>query len=173
MCQPVAGPFYRAAGLSYLRYANICADLMRSVMKEPFKSKALARQSIQFRSSVWADGKQGASGEACVMQHSLCFFPVRQQWLASSSVSKSSPYACKQSLSTAQLVLRFSQALKQQQEVQSADCCGKTKCFDANSVLIDTMCIRPVVLAALLTVGTPTVSGASAAFSSFAQWLLS
>lgn len=61
MCQPVAGPFYRAAGLSYLRYANICADIMRSVMKEPFKTKALQRQAISFRSAVWSDGKQGPS----------------------------------------------------------------------------------------------------------------
>eukprot|EP00878_Enallax_costatus_P036194 GHUV01040561.1.p1 GENE.GHUV01040561.1~~GHUV01040561.1.p1 ORF type:complete len:135 (-),score=15.06 GHUV01040561.1:749-1153(-) len=62
MCQPVAGPFYRAAGLSYLRYANICADIMRSVMKEPFKTKALQRQTISFRSAVWSDGKHGPSG---------------------------------------------------------------------------------------------------------------
>jgi len=65
MCQPAAGPFYRAAGLTYLRYANICADMMRNVMKEPFKGKALSRQTIYFRSSSWADGKQSAPG--------LCF----------------------------------------------------------------------------------------------------
>lgn len=47
--------------MSYLRYANICADLMRSVLKEPFKTKAMQRQAIYFRSSTWADGKQGAS----------------------------------------------------------------------------------------------------------------
>lgn len=70
MCQPVAGPFYRAAGLSYLRYANICADLMRSVLKEPFKTKALQRQAIYFRSSTWKDGKQTPSGEDHEQQHS-------------------------------------------------------------------------------------------------------
>eukprot|EP00882_Tetradesmus_deserticola_P007509 GHRQ01007908.1.p1 GENE.GHRQ01007908.1~~GHRQ01007908.1.p1 ORF type:complete len:144 (+),score=14.45 GHRQ01007908.1:97-528(+) len=61
MCQPVAGPFYRAAGMTYLRYANICADLMRGVLKEPFKTKAMQRQAIYFRSAPWADGKQGTS----------------------------------------------------------------------------------------------------------------
>ncbi|GBF87981.1 hypothetical protein Rsub_00693 [Raphidocelis subcapitata] len=58
MSAPASGPFWRAAGMSYLKYANICADMMRGVMKEPFKSKALARQSIYFRSSKFADGKQ-------------------------------------------------------------------------------------------------------------------
>lgn len=62
MCQPVSGPFYRAAGLTYLRYANICADMMRNVLKEPFKSKALQRQTIYFRSSKWTDGKMDKAG---------------------------------------------------------------------------------------------------------------
>jgi hypothetical protein len=50
--------------MTYLRYANICADLMRGVLKEPFKTKAMQRQAIYFRSAPWADGKQGTSG-AC------------------------------------------------------------------------------------------------------------
>jgi hypothetical protein len=48
--------------MTYLRYANICADLMRSVLKEPFKTKAMQRQAIYFRSAAWTDGKQGTSG---------------------------------------------------------------------------------------------------------------
>lgn len=60
MCQAAAGPFYRAAGMSYLRYANICADLMRAVLKEPFKGKAEQRSLISFRASSWSDGKQSA-----------------------------------------------------------------------------------------------------------------
>jgi F-type H+-transporting ATPase subunit epsilon len=63
MCAPAAGPFYRAAGMSYLKYANICADLMRNVMKEPHKSQAAARSSIYFRASQWVEGKQGKPGE--------------------------------------------------------------------------------------------------------------
>ncbi|EFJ50791.1 hypothetical protein VOLCADRAFT_80163 [Volvox carteri f. nagariensis] len=60
MCPP-SGPFYRVAGMSYVRYANLCADYLRAVMKEPFKSKALQRETVYFRSSPIADGKQGAS----------------------------------------------------------------------------------------------------------------
>jgi F-type H+-transporting ATPase subunit epsilon len=62
MCAPAAGPFYRAAGMSYLKYANICADLLRAVMKEPHKGKAAARSSIYFRAASWAEGKQGKPG---------------------------------------------------------------------------------------------------------------
>ncbi|GLC40397.1 hypothetical protein PLESTM_001058100 [Pleodorina starrii] len=60
MCPP-SGPFYRVAGMSYVRYANLCADYLRAVMKEPFKSKALQRETVYFRSSPVADGRQGAS----------------------------------------------------------------------------------------------------------------
>lgn len=63
MCAPAAGPFYRAAGMSYLKYANICADLLRAVMKEPHKTKAASRSSIYFRASTWAEGKQGKPGQ--------------------------------------------------------------------------------------------------------------
>jgi F-type H+-transporting ATPase subunit epsilon len=52
--------------MTYLKYANICADLLRSVMKEPFKSKALQRQTIYFRSSTWHDHKQSPSGTRLV-----------------------------------------------------------------------------------------------------------
>jgi hypothetical protein len=48
--------------MSYLKYANICADLLRAVMKEPHKSKAAARSSIYFRAASWAEGKQGKAG---------------------------------------------------------------------------------------------------------------
>jgi F-type H+-transporting ATPase subunit epsilon len=63
MSAPASGPFWRAAGMSYLKYANICADMMRGVLKEPFKSKAMQRQSIYFRSSKFVDGKQTPPGE--------------------------------------------------------------------------------------------------------------
>ena len=63
MSAPASGPFWRAAGMSYLQYANICADMLRSVLKEPAKSKALQRQAIYYRSSKFVDGKQSAPGE--------------------------------------------------------------------------------------------------------------
>lgn len=61
MSSTASGPFYRVAGMSYVRYANLCADYLRSVMKEPFKTKAQARQVVFFRSSPYSDGKAGAS----------------------------------------------------------------------------------------------------------------
>ena len=50
--------------MTYLRYANICADFLRSVMKEPHKTKALGRQGIYFRSSPYTEGKQGTQSES-------------------------------------------------------------------------------------------------------------
>ncbi|MEW5319098.1 MAG: hypothetical protein WDW38_010268 [Sanguina aurantia] len=55
----MSGPFYRAAGMTYLRYANISADLLRNVLKEPLKAKAALRQTIHFKYSSYLDGKQG------------------------------------------------------------------------------------------------------------------
>ena len=57
------GPFYRAAGMSFLRYTNISADLLRNVLKEPFKTKAHQQQVIAFRYSPFVDGKAGTQSE--------------------------------------------------------------------------------------------------------------
>ena len=35
-----ASSFYRLAGLSYVRYANLCAEVLRASLKEPFLAKA-------------------------------------------------------------------------------------------------------------------------------------
>lgn len=57
------GPFYRAAGMTFLRYANISADLLRNVLKEPHKAKAQARQVISYRFSAYTDSKAGAQSK--------------------------------------------------------------------------------------------------------------
>jgi F-type H+-transporting ATPase subunit epsilon len=62
MSAPASGPFWRAAGMSYLKYANICADMLRSVLKDSYKAKALPQQAIYFRSSKFVDGKQSTPG---------------------------------------------------------------------------------------------------------------
>ena len=48
--------------MTYLKYANLCADMVRAALKEPMKAKAKAQEVIYFRSALWKDGvpqKQG------------------------------------------------------------------------------------------------------------------
>ncbi|XP_020109976.1 ATP synthase subunit epsilon, mitochondrial-like [Ananas comosus] len=52
-----AVPFWRAAGMTYITYSNICASLVRSCLKEPFKSEATSREKVHFAISKWAEGK--------------------------------------------------------------------------------------------------------------------
>lgn len=59
----LSGPWYRAAGWSYLRYSNVCADLLRSVLKEPHKTKAMQRQALNFKQVPYVDGKGGIPRE--------------------------------------------------------------------------------------------------------------
>ncbi len=49
------------AGMTYLRYANLCADMLRNALKEPHKAKAQARQVITYKYSPYSDGKQMAA----------------------------------------------------------------------------------------------------------------
>eukprot|EP00192_Tetraselmis_astigmatica_P023468 CAMPEP_0117657914 /NCGR_PEP_ID=MMETSP0804-20121206/5583_1 /TAXON_ID=1074897 /ORGANISM="Tetraselmis astigmatica, Strain CCMP880" /LENGTH=74 /DNA_ID=CAMNT_0005464397 /DNA_START=97 /DNA_END=321 /DNA_ORIENTATION=- len=60
MSTPIAASAYwRIAGMSYLKYANLCADMVRSAMKEgPAKSSAKAREAVYYKASSWANGKQ-------------------------------------------------------------------------------------------------------------------
>ncbi|CBI39016.3 unnamed protein product, partial [Vitis vinifera] len=41
-------PFWRAAGMTYISYSNICANLVRNCLKEPFKSEALTHEKVHF-----------------------------------------------------------------------------------------------------------------------------
>jgi F-type H+-transporting ATPase subunit epsilon len=43
--------------MSYLKYSNLCADMVRSALKEPARAKARAREIVYFRSATWKDGK--------------------------------------------------------------------------------------------------------------------
>lgn len=51
-----ASAYWRVAGMSYLKYSNLCADMVRAALKEPVKAKAKAREVIYYRSAVWKNG---------------------------------------------------------------------------------------------------------------------
>ena len=53
-----ASAYWRAAGMSYLKYANMCAGLVRGAVKEPLREGMKAREAIYYRSSKWEGGKQ-------------------------------------------------------------------------------------------------------------------
>ncbi|CAH8384429.1 unnamed protein product [Eruca vesicaria subsp. sativa] len=57
MASNAAVPFWRAAGMTYITYSNICANLVRNCLKEPFKAEALSREKVHFSISKWAGGK--------------------------------------------------------------------------------------------------------------------
>ncbi|XP_068658218.1 ATP synthase subunit epsilon, mitochondrial [Aristolochia californica] len=52
-----AVPFWRAAGMTYISYSNICASLVRNCLKEPFKTEALTREKVHFAVAKWINGK--------------------------------------------------------------------------------------------------------------------
>ncbi|KAK8673732.1 hypothetical protein V6N13_112047 [Hibiscus sabdariffa] len=57
MASNAAVPFWRAAGMTYITYSNICANLVRNCLKEPYKTEALTREKVHFSISKWTDGK--------------------------------------------------------------------------------------------------------------------
>ncbi|CAN8268877.1 unnamed protein product [Cochlearia groenlandica] len=57
MASNAAVPFWRAAGMTYITYSNICANLVRNCLKEPFKGEAIHRENVHFFLTKWSDGK--------------------------------------------------------------------------------------------------------------------
>ncbi|CAO2819395.1 unnamed protein product [Amaranthus hypochondriacus] len=57
MSSQAAAPFWRAAGMTYISYSNICASVVRNCLKEPFKSEALGREKVHYAVSKFVDGK--------------------------------------------------------------------------------------------------------------------
>ncbi|XP_044495128.1 ATP synthase subunit epsilon, mitochondrial-like [Mangifera indica] len=56
MASNAAVPFWRAAGMTYITYSNICANLVRNCLKEPHKTEAINREKVHFSISKWEDG---------------------------------------------------------------------------------------------------------------------
>lgn len=63
MASNAAVPFWRAAGMTYISYSNICANIVRNCLKEPHKAEALTREKVHFSLSKWADGKPQKPGK--------------------------------------------------------------------------------------------------------------
>ncbi|KAI8907828.1 mitochondrial ATP synthase epsilon chain-domain-containing protein [Gorgonomyces haynaldii] len=51
--------FWKEAGFSYLRYANVGARTLRSVLKAEPKVQALKREEVLLKQAIWKDGKMG------------------------------------------------------------------------------------------------------------------
>jgi hypothetical protein len=72
MSAPASGPFWRAAGMSYLKYANICADMMRGVMKVccaavrgPAVQRPLSSRGTGWLPQLPSGRGRGAAAPAC------------------------------------------------------------------------------------------------------------
>ncbi|KAF3579621.1 hypothetical protein DY000_02028736 [Brassica cretica] len=57
-----AVPFWRAVGMTYITYSNICANRVRNCLKEPFKAESMSSEKVHFSLSRWADGKPHKPG---------------------------------------------------------------------------------------------------------------
>ena len=49
--------YWRAAGMTYLKYSNTCAELVRQALKEPLRSKVLNRAGFMMTKGEWEGGK--------------------------------------------------------------------------------------------------------------------
>ncbi|XP_004303838.1 PREDICTED: ATP synthase subunit epsilon, mitochondrial-like isoform 1 [Fragaria vesca subsp. vesca] len=75
MSANAAVPFWRAAGMTYITYSNICANLVRNCLKEPYKTEALSREKVHFSVSKWADGKPEKPSKPLLLSD-LGFFSI-------------------------------------------------------------------------------------------------
>ncbi|KAG0562834.1 hypothetical protein M758_9G079200 [Ceratodon purpureus] len=50
--------YWRAAGMTYIGFANLCAVVVRKCQKEPFKSQSLSREKVHYKYAPYADGAQ-------------------------------------------------------------------------------------------------------------------
>ncbi|CAN1190284.1 ATP synthase subunit epsilon, mitochondrial [Linum perenne] len=57
MSNAAAAPFWRAAGMTYVSYSNMCAKLVRNALKEPYRTEVLEREKVHFSVSKWVDEK--------------------------------------------------------------------------------------------------------------------
>lgn len=49
--------YWRAAGMTYLKYSTTCAELVRQALKEPIRSRGLDRAGFAMTRGDWQEGK--------------------------------------------------------------------------------------------------------------------
>jgi len=52
--------YWRIAGMSYLKYANMCAEVVRGSLKEPYLLKSKPREAVYMKASKFVEGKPTA-----------------------------------------------------------------------------------------------------------------
>jgi F-type H+-transporting ATPase subunit epsilon len=52
-----ASAYWRVAGMTYLKYAELASGHVRAALKPEPKAVAKTREAVYFRSSQWAGGK--------------------------------------------------------------------------------------------------------------------
>lgn len=57
-----ASAYWRVAGMSYLKYSGLCADMVRAALKEPAKTKSKTREVVFFRRAEWKNGQPQKQG---------------------------------------------------------------------------------------------------------------
>ncbi|KAJ8773552.1 hypothetical protein K2173_005798 [Erythroxylum novogranatense] len=89
MASNAAVPFWRAAGMTYITYSNICANLVRQCLKEPYKTEALSREKVHFSVSKWIDGRPQKPIESSVggPQYAIFLLPHYYDWTPCNSSS--------------------------------------------------------------------------------------
>ncbi|KAI8865851.1 mitochondrial ATP synthase epsilon chain domain-containing protein [Ramicandelaber brevisporus] len=53
----------KVAGLTFLRYTQVCARAVRKVLKDDVRVQALRREEQSIKVAKWKDGKQGESAK--------------------------------------------------------------------------------------------------------------
>ena len=53
---------WKNVGMTYLKYADLCATHVRNALKEPMKTKAQSLSDMHVRIMQWEGGKRGAPG---------------------------------------------------------------------------------------------------------------
>ena len=57
-----ASAYWRVAGMSYLKYSNLCATMVRDALKEPLKESAKTRELVYFKNVTYKDGQADKQG---------------------------------------------------------------------------------------------------------------
>merc|ERR1712046_237576 len=52
-----ASAYWRLAGMSYLKYANLCAEMTRAAMKQTLRDQVKSRDAVTFKMTPFKNGK--------------------------------------------------------------------------------------------------------------------
>lgn len=112
--------------MSYLKYANLCSDMVRAALLPELRAKAKTREVVHYKEAIWKDGKPEKQSERASLSCSAHFTAYFKFWLSESEMLQNQT-TCHRAMLHTRCRIEFISGTSLQQHVRTSSQQGKAR----------------------------------------------